>query len=156
MGDACHECGTAVVCQLYHLGSRARGDKSDWRPVVAPSHAREASHRAFPKKIADWDIARVIKDFADAAERMKAAGMDGIELEAYGHLLDQFNSPLTNTLDGPYGGSLENRMRFMLDVLQAIRDREGEEFIVGIRYTAAETLPGGQTRRPSSRGRGGQ
>src|SRR3546814_19402613 len=77
---------------------------------------------------------------------MKAAGMDGIELEAYGHLLDQFNSPLTNTLDGPYGGSLENRMRFMLDVLQAIRDRVGEEFIVGIRYTADETLPGGTSK----------
>src|SRR3546814_17247050 len=77
---------------------------------------------------------------------MKAAGMDGIELEAYGHLLDQFNSPLTNTLDGPYGGSLENRMRFMLDVLQAIRDRVGEEFIVGIRYTADETLPGGPSK----------
>lgn len=144
--DACHEHGTAVMIQLTHLGRRTRWDKGDWLPVVAPSHEREAAHRAFPKKMEDWDIARVIKDFADAAERMKAAGMDGIELEAYGHLIDQFNSPLTNTLDGPYGGTLDNRMRFMFEVLQAIRDRVGQEFIVGIRYTADEKLAGGNAK----------
>lgn len=144
--DACHEHGAAVMIQLTHLGRRTRWDKGDWLPVVAPSHEREAAHRAFPKKMEDWDIARVIKDFADAAERMKAAGMDGIELEAYGHLLDQFNSPLTNTLEEPYGGSLENRMRFMFDVLGAIRERVGQEFILGIRYTADEALPGGNTK----------
>src|SRR5690606_20233100 len=101
---------------------------------------------AFPKKMEDWDIARVVKDFADAAERMKAAGMDGIELEAYGHLLDQFASPLTNRMEAPYGGSLENRMRFMFDVLRAIRERAGEAFIVGLRYTADEDLAGGTSK----------
>ncbi|TKT78300.1 NADH:flavin oxidoreductase [Aquamicrobium sp. LC103] len=141
--DACHEHGTAVMIQLTHLGRRTRWDKGDWLPVVAPSHEREAAHRAFPKKMEDWDISRVIKDFADAAERMQAAGMDGIELEAYGHLLDQFNSPLTNTLEEPYGGPLQNRMRFMFDVLHAIRERVGREFILGIRYTVDEALPGG-------------
>ncbi len=64
---------------------------------------------------------------------MQAAGLDGIELEAYGHLMDQFWSPLTNELDGPYGGSLDNRLRFTFDVLNAIRDRVGPEFIVGVR-----------------------
>ena len=64
-----------------------------------------------------WDIERIIRDYADAAERMKAAGVDGIELEAYGHLMDQFWSPLTNDLDGPYGGSLDNRLRFTFDTL---------------------------------------
>ncbi|SCW64239.1 2,4-dienoyl-CoA reductase [Rhizobium mongolense subsp. loessense] len=143
MTDAVHEEGAAIMIQLTHLGRRTRWDKGDWLPVVAPSHQREASHRAFPKKIEDWDIERIIKDFADAAERMKAGGMDGVELEAYGHLLDQFASPLTNELEGPYGGSLDNRMRFCLDVLEAIRKRVGEEFILGIRYTADECLPGG-------------
>ncbi|MBN8933006.1 MAG: NAD(P)-binding protein, partial [Rhizobium pusense] len=128
---------------LTHLGRRTRWDKGDWLPVLAPSHQREAAHRAFPKKIEDWDIERVIKDFADAAERMKAGGMDGVELEAYGHLIDQFVSPLTNELDGPYGGSLENRMRFCLDVFRAIRRRVGEDFILGVRYTADECLEGG-------------
>ncbi|MBD0416994.1 NADH:flavin oxidoreductase [Oryzicola mucosus] len=144
--DACHEHGTAVMIQLTHLGRRTRWDKGDWLPVLAPSHEREAAHRAFPKKMEDWDIARVIKDFADAAERMKAAGMDGIELEAYGHLIDQFNSPLTNTMDAPYGGALDNRARFMFEVLRAIRDRVGQEFIVGIRYTADEKLGGGNAK----------
>ncbi|WP_047457870.1 NADH:flavin oxidoreductase [Rhizobium rhizogenes] len=143
MTDAVHEQGAAIMIQLTHLGRRTRWDKGDWLPVLTPSHHREAAHRAFPKKIEDWDIERIINDFADAAERMKAGGMDGVELEAYGHLIDQFMSPLTNELDGPYGGSLENRMRFCLDVFSAMRKRVGDDFILGVRYTADESLPGG-------------
>ena len=143
MTDAVHEQGSAIMVQLTHLGRRTRWDKGDWLPVVAPSHHREVAHRAFPKKIEDWDIERIIKDFADAAERMQAGGMDGVELEAYGHLLEQFTSPRTNELDGPYGGSLDNRMRFCLDVLGAIRKRVGNEFILGIRYTADERVENG-------------
>lgn len=143
--DAVHEAGAAIMIQLTHLGRRTRWDKADWLPVVSPSHAREAAHRAFPKRMEDWDIARIIQDYADAAERMQAGGMDGIELQAYGHLMDQFWSPLTNTLDGPYGGPLENRLRFTFDVLEAIRKRVGPDFIVGIRYTGDEMLEGGLT-----------
>ncbi|MGO7382973.1 FAD-dependent oxidoreductase [Rhizobium ruizarguesonis] len=143
MTDAVHEEGAAIMIQLTHLGRRTRWDKGDWLPVVAPSHHREASHRSFPKKMEDWDIERIIKDFADAAERMKAGGMDGVELEAYGHLIDQFTSPLTNELEGPYGGSLDNRLRFCFDVFKAIRQRVGNDFILGVRYTADECLPGG-------------
>lgn len=145
MVDECHDHGAAVMIQLTHLGRRTRWDKADWLPVVAPGHEREASHRAFPKRMEDWDITRVIGDFADAAERMKAAGVDGIELEAYGHLLEQFWSPLTNDLDAPYGGSLDNRLRFTFDVLRAIRDRCGPDFIVGLRYTGDQDLAGGMT-----------
>lgn len=141
--DECHEHGAAVMIQLTHLGRRTRWDKGDWLPVIAPSHEREAAHRAFPKRIEDWDIARVTADFADAAERMKAAGVDGIELEAYGHLLEQFWSPLTNDLDAPWGGSLDNRLRFTFEVLRAIRARCGGDFIVGLRYTGDQDLPGG-------------
>ncbi len=139
-----HDC--AVMIQLTHLGRRTGWNKGDWLPVVAPSHHREAAHRAFPKLMEDWDIARIIQDFGDAAERMKAAGMDGIELEAYGHLIDQFISPATNTLDAPYGGSLDNRMRFIFDCLREIRKRVGDEFIVGVRYTADEDMAGGTTK----------
>jgi N-methyl-L-proline demethylase len=135
-----------VMIQLTHLGRRTGWSKGDWLPVVAPSHEREAAHRAFPKMMEDWDIARIITDFGDAAERMKAAGMDGIELEAYGHLLDQFVSPATNHLAAPYGGSLENRLRFLFDTLREIRKRVGDEFIVGVRYTADEAMPGGTTK----------
>ena len=145
--DEVHEHGCAVMIQLTHLGRRTGWSKGDWLPVVAPSHHREASHRAFPKLIEDWDIARIIRDYGDAAERMQASGMDGIELEAYGHLLDQFISPATNTLEAPYGGSLENRLRFLFDCLREIRQRVGPAFIVGIRYTADETMDGGTTRQ---------
>ncbi|MCP4488021.1 MAG: NADH:flavin oxidoreductase [Gammaproteobacteria bacterium] len=143
--DSCHEHGCAVMIQLTHLGRRTGWNKGDWLPVVSPSHNREPAHRAFPKKLEDWDIERIVSDYADAAERMQAAGLDGIELQAYGHLMDQFWSPLTNTLDTPYGGSLENRLRFSMEVLTAIRKRIGDEFIVGIRYTADEAAEGGIT-----------
>lgn len=143
LADAVHEHGAAVMIQLTHLGRRTRWDKGNWLPVVSPSHHREPAHRAFPKQLEDWDMDRIIKDYADAAERMRVAGLDGIELEAYGHLLDQFWSPLTNTLSAPYGGSLDNRLRFTFDVLRAIRKRVGPDFIVGIRYTADEQLEGG-------------
>ncbi|UVL77966.1 NADH:flavin oxidoreductase [Pseudomonas putida] len=141
--DECHEHGAAVMIQLTHLGRRTRWDKGDWLPVVSPSHNQEPAHRAFPKQLEHWDIDRIIGDYADAAERMKAAGLDGIELQAYGHLMDQFWSPLTNELEGPYGGSLQNRLRFTFDVLTAIRKRVGPDFIVGIRYTGDEVLAGG-------------
>jgi N-methyl-L-proline demethylase len=143
--DACHEHGAAVMIQLTHLGRRTSWSKGDWLPAVSPSHHREASHRAFPKKMEDWDIARIKDDYIAAAQRMQAAGVDGLELEAYGHLMDQFWSPLTNTLEAPYGGSLENRLRFAFEVLSAIRQAVGERFILGVRYTADECLPGGLT-----------
>ena len=144
--EGCHEHGCAVMIQLTHLGRRTGWNKGDWLPSVSSSRHREPAHRAFPKLVEDWDIERIITDFADAAERMKAGGMDGIELQAYGHLIDQFWSPLTNDLSGPYGAdTLENRLRFPMDVLSAIRKRVGDEFIVGMRFTADEVQKGGIT-----------
>jgi 2,4-dienoyl-CoA reductase-like NADH-dependent reductase (Old Yellow Enzyme family)/thioredoxin reductase len=144
LSDGCHEHGCAVMIQLTHLGRRTTWNKGNWLPSVSSSKHREPAHRAFPKLIEDWDIVRIINDFADAAERMKAGGMDGIELQVYGHLLDQFWSPLTNDLTGPYGAdTLENRMRFPMDVLAAVRKRVGDDFIVGFRYTADEAQKGG-------------
>ena len=143
--DECHEHGCAVMIQLTHLGRRTTWNKGDWLPSVAPGPLREPAHRAFPKVLEDWDIARIIDDYADAAERMQAAGLDGIEFECYGHLMDQFWSPLTNALAAPYGGSFDNRARFCFDVLAAARKRVRPDFLVGIRYTADETVPGGTT-----------
>jgi 2,4-dienoyl-CoA reductase-like NADH-dependent reductase (Old Yellow Enzyme family)/thioredoxin reductase len=141
--DDCHEAGAAVMIQLTHLGRRTRWDKGDWLPTVSASARREPSHRAFPKVIEDWDIDRIITDYADAAERMQAAGLDGVEFECYGHLMDQFMSPFTNSLAAPYGGSLENRARFSMEVLAACRKRVGENFLLGVRYTADEVEKGG-------------
>ncbi|MFV1491311.1 NADH:flavin oxidoreductase [Phaeobacter sp. JH18-32] len=142
--DQLHEHGCAAMIQLTHLGRRTGWDKGDWLPSISSSRHREPAHRAFPKLAEDWDITRVIADFADAAERMQAGGMDGIELQVYGHLLDQFWSPLTNDLDGPYGGqTLDSRMALPMAVLAAVRERVGDEFIVGLRYTADEAAAGG-------------
>ncbi|MCW3783512.1 NADH:flavin oxidoreductase [Defluviimonas salinarum] len=141
--DECHDHGCAVMIQLTHLGRRTHWNKGDWLPALTSSHQREPAHRAFPKKMEDWDIARIIRDYADAAERMAEAGLDGIELQCYGHLMDQLMSPLTNELDAPYGGTLENRARFTMDVLAAIKERVGDRLLIGMRYTADETAPGG-------------
>ena len=143
LADECHDHGCAVMIQLTHLGRRTRWDAGDWLPSVAPTHMREPAHRAFPKLIEEWDIDRIVKDYGDAAERMKAAGLDGIELESYGHLMDAFWSPAQNTLDNDYNGSLDNRMRFSFEVLREIRRRVGDEFIVGIRYVGDEMMQGG-------------
>ena len=144
--DSVHDHGCAVMIQLTHLGRRTTWNKGDWLPSLSSSKHREPAHHAFPKLIEDWDIDRIISDFADAAERMQSGGTDGIEFQVYGHLLDQFWSPLTNDLVGPYGAdTLENRMRFPLDVVEAIRKRVGSEFIVGLRYTADEAQKGGIT-----------
>jgi len=143
--DECHDHGCAVMIQLTHLGWRTGWNRGDWLPSLAPSALREPAHRAFPKVMEDWDIARIITDYADAAERMQAAGLDGIELEAYGHLMDAFWSPRQNTLEGEYNGDLVARMTFSLDVLRTIRARTGPDFIVGLRYTADDLATNGIT-----------
>lgn len=143
MTDGIHEHGCAAMIQISHLGRRTGWGQDDWLPVIAPSPVREPAHRSHPKQAEEWDIRRIISDFADAAERMKAGGMDGIEIEAYGHLFDQFLSPLTNRRTDEWGGSFEGRLRFPLEVLRAIRQRVGNDFLVGVRMAVDEAKPGG-------------
>src|ERR1700722_15118913 len=138
LSDDVHSHGAAVMIQIPHLGRRTGWNKGDWLPVIAPSTVREPAHRAFPKVAEDWDIARIVGQYADAAERCKVGGLDGFEVECYGHLADQFWSPATNKRDDRYGGSLENRMRFSVEVLEAIRKRVGPDFIVGVRMVCDE------------------
>jgi 2,4-dienoyl-CoA reductase-like NADH-dependent reductase (Old Yellow Enzyme family) len=143
--DAVHAHGAAVMIQITHLGRRTVWNRADWLPVIAPSAVREPAHRAFPKEMEDWDIARVIDAYAAAAARAQAGGMDGIELEAYGHLIDQFWSPVTNRRTDGYGGHLDNRLRFGLEVLAAVRQAVGSAFVVGVRMVADEQREGGLT-----------
>lgn len=145
LADDVHDQGAAVMIQLSHLGYRTRWDKADWLPMLGAGPAREPAHRHMPKVIEDWDIDRVITDFADATERMQAAGLDGVEIEVYGHLIDQMISPLTNRLAAPWGGSFENRTRFATEVMRACRKRVGPGFILGTRYVVDEIQPGGIT-----------
>lgn len=146
LADDVHAHGAAVMIQLTHLGRRTTWSREHWLPVIAPSPIREPAHRAFPKAMEDWDFARVTGHYADAAERCKAAGLDGLELELYGHLLDQFWSPATNRRDDGFGGSLDNRLRFTFDVYRAIRARVGPEYIVGARMVCDEDWERGLSR----------
>ena len=138
LADECHDLGSAVMIQLTHLGRRTAWNKADWLPIVAPSRVREPAHRGFPKAAEDWDLDRIVADYAAAAQRMQAAGLDGFEIDAYGHLPDQFWSPATNHRDDAYGGALDNRMRFSVRVLQAMRDAVGPDFLIGVRMVADE------------------
>jgi 2,4-dienoyl-CoA reductase-like NADH-dependent reductase (Old Yellow Enzyme family) len=143
LADACHEHDCKVMIQLTHLGRRTGWNKADWLPVLSASPVREPAHRSFPKVAEDWDIERIVADYASAAQRMKEAGLDGIEFEAYGHLMDGFWSPATNHRDDEYGGSLDNRLRFTWRVIDAVRKAVGNDFIVGIRMVADEDFAAG-------------
>ncbi|MCC2690098.1 MAG: N-methylproline demethylase [Rhizobiaceae bacterium] len=143
LADQCHEHDCKVMIQVTHLGRRTGWNKADWLPVLSASPVREPAHRSFPKTAEDWDIDRIVADYAAAAQRMQAAGLDGIEFEAYGHLMDGFWSPATNHRDDSYGGSLDNRLRFTWRVIDAVRAAVGVEFIVGIRMVADEDLEKG-------------
>jgi 2,4-dienoyl-CoA reductase-like NADH-dependent reductase (Old Yellow Enzyme family) len=146
LADDVHDKGAAVMIQITHLGRRTSWSKDDWLPVIAPSHVREPAHRAFPKAMEDWDIARVIAAYADAAERVKAGGLDGVEFECYGHLIDQFWSPATNKRADEYGGSIDNRLRFGMAVFEAVRRRVGPDFLIGARLVCDEDWDRGLSR----------
>ena len=143
---AIHDQDCAIMIQLTHLGRRTSWNKGDWLPSISSGKHREPAHKAFPKVTESWDIQRIIKEYGDAAERMKEGGMDGVELEGQGHLIGQFLSPLTNELETEYGGSFENRLRFTLDVLSEIRKKVGYKFILGIRCVLDEVQAGGITK----------
>lgn len=141
--DGVHAHGAAVMCQITHMGRRTAWDDGHWLPVLAPSGIREPAHRAFPKVMEQEDIDRVIGDFAAAARRCQEGGFDGIELLSHSHLLGQFLSPLTNQRDDGYGGSLENRLRLTLQVLDAVRAVVGPDFVLSMRITGDELAEGG-------------
>ena len=138
LADDCHEHDCKVMIQLTHLGRRTGWNKGDWLPVLAPPRFARRRIAPFPKEMEDWDIERIVADYASAAQRMQAAGLDGIEFEAYGHLMDAFWSPATNQREDDYGGSLDNRLRFTWAVIDAVRKAVGPDFIVGIRMVADE------------------
>ena len=133
-----HDAGARIMCQITHLGRRGESFSDRVLPTIGPSMVRETLHRSFPKAMDKFDIRRVIGEYADAAWRCKEGGLDGIETLAGGHLIGQFLSPVTNLRTDEYGGSSENRCRFGLEVLDAIRERVGDDFLVGLRFHVDE------------------
>jgi N-methyl-L-proline demethylase len=138
LSDEVHEHGAAVMTQLTHLGHRTSNYTHDWIPALSVGAVRESAHRAFTRAADRLDLDRIARDFADAAVRCQDGGLDGIELMAYGHLLDAFWTPARNRRADEYGGSFDNRMRFPLQVVRSIRAAVGDDFVVGVRMTFDE------------------
>lgn len=145
-----HAHGAAIMSQLTHMGRRNVSNDGDWLPTVGPSPIREPMHRGWPKEIDHLDIRRIVDDFGRAAERALAAGLDGVELCATSHLLDQFWTPLANRRTDEYGGSIDNRLRFTFEVLESVREAVGDGLVVGIRMIGDEDQPGGLSREESA------
>lgn len=140
-----HRHGAALMVQITHLGRRAEPYAGAWLPTIGPSMIRETLHRSFPKEMDMHDISRVVKAYGAAARRCQEGGLDGIEALAGGHLIGQFLSNRTNKRTDGFGGSIENRCRFGLMVLEEIRRQVGDKFIVGLRFIVDEGDPEGIT-----------
>ena len=141
--ECVHRHGCATMIQLTHMGRRTGWSSHGWLPTIAPSAVREPAHRSFPKAMDRDDIDRVVGDFAAAASRARQGGLDGCELAVLGHLGGQFWSPAVNRRTDGYGGSLANRARFTLETLEAMRERAGERFLIGMRFTMDELVEEG-------------
>jgi len=144
LADAVHKHGGRIMIQITHMGRRSRWDGGNWSNLLSPSGIREPVHRATCKIIEEEEIHRIIKDYAQAARRAKDGGLDGVELSAvHQHLIDQFWSPRVNQRDDQWGGTFENRMRFGMEVLKAVREEVGPDFVVGLRICGDEFHPDG-------------
>ena len=126
------DAGAVILQQIYHVGAHGDSDLSfapHWSPSGQPSyHDSDGSHTMTEAEIED-----IITSFIAAARRCQQAGFDGVEIwAAYHSLLDQFWTPWSNRRDDQWGGSLENRTRLSMRILEGIRHACGEDFIVGL------------------------
>ncbi|MED4584904.1 NADH:flavin oxidoreductase [Brevibacillus choshinensis] len=140
--DAVHSEHTPIFIQLTH------GGRKSWPEAinrsVAPSPIAYDDFYGVPEEMTRDDIKHAIAEFRSATKRSLQAGFDGIELHlAHGHLLHQFLSPLSNQRTDEYGGSLENRLRIIREVLEAIREEVGSDYPVQVRVSASDFAEGG-------------
>ncbi len=142
---AVHRKQGKIFCQLVHAGGQTSTRTIGTTPV-APSAVACDYYPEIPRELSREEIAELIEAFAAGAVRARQAGFDGIQLHgAHGYLINQFLSPLTNQRQDDYGGSLENRMRFLDQVTRAARSAVGPDYPLTIKLTAADNLPGGFT-----------
>jgi mycofactocin system FadH/OYE family oxidoreductase 2 len=146
VADMVHEFGGTIFAQINHVGFLCAGDQvDDYHQVWAPSAIPGLSPNVkIAKEMEVEDIKEVVAGFAQTAVNVKEGGLDGVELHgAHGYLIWQFLSPICNKRTDEYGGNLENRMRFLLEVIDAVRVAVGSEFVVGIRINGDEFSQGG-------------
>lgn len=143
--EVAHAAGCKIALQLHHAGRESlfllRQGKA-----IAPSPIRSLVFGLTPREMTKTDIKEVILAFGTAALRAKQAGFDAVEIHgAHGYLLTQFLSPLANQRQDEYGGGLANRARFLIEVIEEVRRRVGEDFPVSLRLSIEEFIKGGYT-----------
>jgi mycofactocin system FadH/OYE family oxidoreductase 2 len=144
IADAVHEHGTKIVAQLWHPGSIFYGVREGSLPLWSCSALPGSFHGETSHAMEVEEIQEVIQGFADAARRMREAGMDGVELMGtHGFLIEQFMSPRTNHREDEYGGSEDNRIRFIQELVDAVRGAVGSDFTVGLRVSGDQYQDGG-------------
>lgn len=143
--ESVHKFGSKIVMQVAYGGTKTTYNVGE-RLIYAPSEIAERSTNVMGKAMSKEDINTVITAFADAAQRIKESGFDGIEIHgAHTYLINQFLSPYYNKRIDEYGGSLENRMRFLVEIYYKIRERVGNDFTVLVKLTSSEFFEGGIT-----------
>ncbi len=141
--DTMHAYNVPVISQMTHRGRRGRSVDRMHR-MYGPSPIREPNHRETPHTLDEETITEFVQAFSDAAWRLKQGNFDGCEVNAsHCHLIDQFWTQNANQRTDEYGGALSNRLRFGTRVIEAIRKRCGDDFIIGIRITGDDFTKGG-------------
>ena len=145
VADMVHEHGTKIFGQLWHCGRQ--GDSMHSRlPLWSASPIPSPANREIPHEMSVKEIKEIVNCFATTATYFREAGFDGVELHgAHGYIITQFMSPWSNERTDEYGGSLENRLRFPLEIIDAVRQAVGSDFVVGIRVSGDEFVSGGLT-----------
>jgi len=140
LADRVHAYGTKIFGQLFHPGREIMETDDGTAPVAyAPSAVPNSRFHVMPVPLSQAMIDEIIAGYASSARRLMEAGLDGCEIVAsHGYLPAQFLNPHVNRRDDRYGGSLENRMRFLSEVAAAIRAEVGQNFVVGLRISGDE------------------
>ncbi|WFD08885.1 FAD-dependent oxidoreductase [Tepidibacter hydrothermalis] len=140
-----HNCGGKIVAQISHPGRQAKSFLTGAQSV-APSPIKDPTIDEMPHELTVEEIKVIVKKFSDAALRVKKAGFDGVEIQGgHGYLINQFLSPFSNKRSDEYGGTILNRCRFILEIIDSVREKVGEDFLVSIRISADEFVDGGLT-----------
>ncbi len=145
LANTIHKNGSKAVMQINHAGSTANINFTGYEPV-GPSPIANPRKGEIPKELNKEEIKQIIKNFKDAAKRVKEAGFDGVEIHsAHGYLLNQFFSPLTNKRTDEYGGDLLGRIKIHLEIIKEVRDVVGNDFPILLRLGACDYMEGGTT-----------